>query len=108
MLSCPQPPPGWCAEDVETAGPVQRFIHGDCSWWRDLTPEVADSFWDRKIKGEKQKGKENSPLWPAGRRKNRRSPEECPSLGILSSGMGAFPAGKFPTATICIFLPVFF
>lgn len=83
-------------EDAEAGGAAQRFGHGIWSCWKALTPKVA--FGEReKVKIEKQKGKENSAQWPAGKRGNRRSPEEHPLLGILHWCPNP---NKFPIVTI--------
>lgn len=102
VFSCSQPHPGYCVEDVETwAGPAQSFIHRVCSWWRALTSEITATFGKgKKMKGEKQKGKERSSPWPAGKRTYKRSSEEKPPLSILSGDICHLSADKFPMVII--------
>lgn len=102
VFSCSQPHPGCCVEDVETwAGPAQSFIHRVCSWWRALTSEITATFGKgKKMKREKQKGKESSSPWPAGKRTYKRSSEETPPLHILSGDICHLSADKFPMVII--------
>lgn len=42
-------------------------------------------------------------MQPAGKKSNRRSPEECPPLVIFSGGLDNLAADKFPMVAACTF-----